>query len=147
MGLGYLDVSKIIYESIRSAITTKKNDVLSFSLMIIAFCRMNQVNMASLDINVLLEKTIIDDVIERYSRINGYEDTKDEREMAKITGRETEQRRKIRDDMKRILDKMSKARNDLNVERPGQEYYLYDPAVSYRSQRIDTVEDDDNATS
>ncbi|KAK9107488.1 hypothetical protein Syun_023499 [Stephania yunnanensis] len=80
MGFEYLDVGKIVYESIRSAITTKKNDELPFLLMITAFCRVDQVNMVGLDIDVLLEKTITDEFIERYKNVNGYEDIKDERE-------------------------------------------------------------------
>ncbi|KAK9125511.1 hypothetical protein Scep_014357 [Stephania cephalantha] len=78
--------------------------------------------MTGLDMEVLLEKTITDEVIERYGRVNGYEDTEDEREKAKIAKREIDQRRKIKDDMRRILEEMSKARNDLNVEQPARAY-------------------------
>ncbi|KAK9107050.1 hypothetical protein Syun_023061 [Stephania yunnanensis] len=75
MRLGYLDVEKIIYESIRSSITTKKNDGLPFPLMILTSCKADLVNMAELDIDILLEKEIMDEVIKRYGRVNGYEDT------------------------------------------------------------------------
>ncbi|KAK9169141.1 hypothetical protein Syun_001281 [Stephania yunnanensis] len=50
--------------------------------------------MARLDMDVLLEKTITDEVIER----------------------------KIRDDTRRILEEMSKARHDPNVERLARDY-------------------------
>ncbi|KAK9151147.1 hypothetical protein Syun_009456 [Stephania yunnanensis] len=104
MGLGYLDVGKIIYESIRSAITMKKNDGLHFPFMIVTFCRTSQVNMAGLDMDVLPKKTIMDEVIERYGIVNGYENTKDEREKVEIAKREIEQGRKIGDDTKRISE-------------------------------------------
>ncbi|KAK9082158.1 hypothetical protein Syun_031319 [Stephania yunnanensis] len=51
--------------------------------------RSDQVNMAGLDMDVQPKKTITDEVIERYGKINGYEDTKDEREKSEITRRET----------------------------------------------------------
>ncbi|KAK9082147.1 hypothetical protein Syun_031084 [Stephania yunnanensis] len=41
-------------------------------------------NMAAVDMDVLPDKIIIDEVIKRYGIVNGYEDTEDERERAKI---------------------------------------------------------------
>ncbi|KAK9160492.1 hypothetical protein Syun_006833 [Stephania yunnanensis] len=146
-------------------------------------------NMAGLDMDVLPEKTITDEVIERYGRLDGYEDIRDERERAKIGRRKTKQRTKIKDSIRSILEEMSDAIKDPNVEQPtrdydglytegsklafmgaipcnqmtilysqelvfenqrvllGQEYDLYDHGVSYRSKRIDPVEDDDDTTS
>ncbi|KAK9094594.1 hypothetical protein Scep_026063 [Stephania cephalantha] len=43
--------------------------------------RMDQVNMAGLELDVLPEKTITDEVIKRHGRVNGYENTEDEREL------------------------------------------------------------------
>ncbi|KAK9151254.1 hypothetical protein Syun_009563 [Stephania yunnanensis] len=122
MRLRYLDVGKIIYESIRSAITTKKNDGLPFLLMIISSCKVDQVNITELEMDVLLKKTITDEFIERYGKINYYEDTKDEREKTEIARREKEVRRKIRDDTRRMLEEVSKAKNDPTVEQPTWDY-------------------------
>ncbi|KAK9142748.1 hypothetical protein Syun_012148 [Stephania yunnanensis] len=66
----------------------------------------------------LLAKTITYKVIERYGKANGYDDTYDEREKAEIARRETKQKRKIRDDTRRIMEKLSEARNDRNMEQP-----------------------------
>ncbi|KAK9098503.1 hypothetical protein Syun_025548 [Stephania yunnanensis] len=71
--------------------------------------------------------------------------------------RETKQRREIRDDTRRILEEMWEAQNDPNLEEPArdydklhmeesnQEYPLYNPTVSYQSQRINPTEKDDYA--
>ncbi|KAK9093068.1 hypothetical protein Syun_027979 [Stephania yunnanensis] len=67
--------------------------------------------MVRLDIDVLSEKTITHEVIERYRRVDGYEDKEDEKEKAEITNRETERRMKIRDGTRRILEEMSEARH------------------------------------
>ncbi|KAK9151650.1 hypothetical protein Syun_009959 [Stephania yunnanensis] len=97
--------------------------------------------MACLDMDVLPEKTITNELIERYGKVNCYEDVEDMRERVEIAKSETEQRKKIRDDTRKILEEKSEARNDPN------EYHLYGPTVSYWSQRIDLEEDDDDATS
>ncbi|KAK9107086.1 hypothetical protein Syun_023097 [Stephania yunnanensis] len=124
--------------------------------------------MARLDINVLPEKTISHEVIKRYGKVNDNEDTEDEIERAEIARRENEHRRKIKYDTRRIVEEMSEARNDPNVEQPArdydriymeesynldvptllrQEYHLYDLVVSHQSKRIDPVEDDEDVTS
>ncbi|KAK9092824.1 hypothetical protein Syun_027735 [Stephania yunnanensis] len=72
--------------------------------------------------DVLLEKTITDEVIKRYGKSDRYEDSVNEREEAKIARSATEQRRKIKDDMRRILEEMLKARNDSNVVQPTMDY-------------------------
>ncbi|KAK9162955.1 hypothetical protein Syun_003857 [Stephania yunnanensis] len=69
---------------------------------------MDQVNLAGLDMDFIPEKTITDEVVERYERMNGYEDTEVDRERAEIARRETNLKRKIRDDTRRILEEMSK---------------------------------------
>ncbi|KAK9098911.1 hypothetical protein Syun_025956 [Stephania yunnanensis] len=122
MGLGYLDVGKIIYKLIRSAITIEKNDGLPFLLMITTFYRVDQMNMAELEIDVLPEMTISDEVIERYERVNDYKDAEEERESAEIARQETKQRRKIKSNTRRILEEVSEARNDLNAEQPARDY-------------------------
>ncbi|KAK9114072.1 hypothetical protein Syun_020869 [Stephania yunnanensis] len=96
----------------------KKNDGLPFPLMITTFYRENQVNMAGLEIYVFQEKTIIDEVIERYGKIDRYEESEDKREKVEIASREIEQRRKYRDDTRRVLEEMLRSRNNLNVEQP-----------------------------
>ncbi|KAK9121380.1 hypothetical protein Syun_018997 [Stephania yunnanensis] len=112
--------------------------------------------MAGLDMDILPENTIIDEVIKRYGRVNGCEDIEDERESAEIARRETGKRRKIKDDTRRFLEEMSKARHDPNVEHPTRDYdglyieelkntYLYNPATCYQSQVTNPVEDDDDA--
>ncbi|KAK9151235.1 hypothetical protein Syun_009544 [Stephania yunnanensis] len=78
--------------------------------------------MARLDMDVLPEKTITDEIIERYRRMNGYQDIEGERERVEIARRKIEQRKKIRDDTRRILKEMSKTRNNLNVEQPIRDY-------------------------
>ncbi|KAK9098501.1 hypothetical protein Syun_025546 [Stephania yunnanensis] len=72
--------------------------------------------------DVLPEKTIIDKVIKRCRRVNGYKDVKNEREMVEIAKRETVQRKKIKDDTRRILEVMSKTKNDPNMEQPMRDY-------------------------
>ncbi|KAK9160765.1 hypothetical protein Syun_007106 [Stephania yunnanensis] len=84
--------------------------------------RQDQVNTIGLDMDILPEKTIMDEVNERYGRMNSYEDTKDERERVEICRRETKQRRKIIDDTSRILEEMPEARLDPNVGQHAREY-------------------------
>ncbi|KAK9081674.1 hypothetical protein Syun_030892 [Stephania yunnanensis] len=102
--------------------------------MITAFCRVDQVNIAGPDMDVLPKKTISNNVAERYRKVNGYEDTKDEGERAEIARRGTKQKRKIRDDVGRILEEMLEARHDPNVEWPAWDYdglYMEKPELSF----------------
>ncbi|KAK9160606.1 hypothetical protein Syun_006947 [Stephania yunnanensis] len=84
--------------------------------------RADQVNMAGLEIDVLLKKTMTNEVIDRYEKIDRYTDFEYEKEKAEIASRETEQRRKIRTDKRRVLEEKQGARNNLNVEQPTMDY-------------------------
>ncbi|KAK9135562.1 hypothetical protein Syun_014892 [Stephania yunnanensis] len=83
---------------------------------------MNQVNLLGLDMDVLPKKSITEELIERYGRVNGYEDAEDERERVKIARREIEQRTKIKYDTRRILEEMSEVKNVSNMEQPTMDY-------------------------
>ncbi|KAK9148517.1 hypothetical protein Scep_007274 [Stephania cephalantha] len=50
-------------------------------------------------------------------KIDGYEDSENDWEKGEITSKETEQRRKIRYDTRKVLEERSRARSDLNVEQ------------------------------
>ncbi|KAK9081025.1 hypothetical protein Syun_030705 [Stephania yunnanensis] len=78
--------------------------------------------MAGFNMGFIPEKTITDEVIKRYGKINGYEDTKVERKKDEISGREKEKRRKIRDDTTRVLEEILEARHDSNVKQLARDY-------------------------
>ncbi|KAK9169266.1 hypothetical protein Syun_001406 [Stephania yunnanensis] len=91
-------ISYSLFNNIKHDKSTKASSILdtnvSFLIMLLnrlttENTRGDQVNMAGLDMDVQPKKTITDEVIERYGKINGYEDTKDEREKSEITRRET----------------------------------------------------------
>ncbi|KAK9107421.1 hypothetical protein Syun_023432 [Stephania yunnanensis] len=73
------------YERVQSSVGVYLPDIFELVLMM-----EDQVNMVGLDVDVLPEKTITDDVIEIYGRLNGYENAKVDRERDEIARRETE---------------------------------------------------------
>ncbi|KAK9087000.1 hypothetical protein Syun_029394 [Stephania yunnanensis] len=68
-----------------------------------------------LNIDVLLKKAITYAIIESYEKIDGYEESENKRENSEIAIRETEKRRKIRDEMRSVLEEVLRIRNELNV--------------------------------
>ncbi|KAK9107163.1 hypothetical protein Syun_023174 [Stephania yunnanensis] len=73
--------------------------------------------MSKLNMGLLSKKAITNAIIKSYGKIYEYEDFKDERKMVKIANKEKQERRKIRDETRRVLEEMSRARNDKNVEQ------------------------------
>ncbi|KAK9163185.1 hypothetical protein Syun_004087 [Stephania yunnanensis] len=71
-----------------SAIAAKKNDGQPFPLMITIFYRVDLGNIVDLDMDVLPKKTITEEVIERYGKVNSFEDIEDERKRVEIARRE-----------------------------------------------------------
>ncbi|KAK9142586.1 hypothetical protein Syun_011986 [Stephania yunnanensis] len=62
--------------------------------------------MAGIDMDVLPEKIITDEVIERDRKVDGYENSEDKRKKAGMERREIERRRKIIDDTRRVIEKV-----------------------------------------